>query len=32
MADVNFTGNISACGAPNDVPEYDEKEQDVVAQ
>ncbi len=23
MADVNFTGNISACGAPNDLPKYD---------
>ncbi|MBA4445469.1 magnesium-protoporphyrin IX monomethyl ester cyclase, partial [Cylindrospermopsis raciborskii CS-506_C] len=23
MADVNFTGNISACGAPNDLPELE---------
>jgi anaerobic magnesium-protoporphyrin IX monomethyl ester cyclase len=26
MADVNFTGNISACGAPNDLPEFVESE------
>ena len=27
MADVNFTGNISACGAPNELPEFVEQEQ-----
>ncbi len=26
-ADVNFTGNISACGAPNDLPEYQPEQQ-----
>jgi anaerobic magnesium-protoporphyrin IX monomethyl ester cyclase len=28
MADVNFTGNISACGAPNDL-EYHEPQEDL---
>jgi anaerobic magnesium-protoporphyrin IX monomethyl ester cyclase len=27
MADVDFVGNISACGAPNELPEYHEKEE-----
>jgi anaerobic magnesium-protoporphyrin IX monomethyl ester cyclase len=26
VADVNFTGNISACGAPNDLPEFREEQ------
>ncbi len=30
-ADVDFSGNISACGAPNDLPEYHGDEQDVTS-